>query len=132
NPLHRINSTGFTQEFNSSLSGMATLTRKLDFVTEGLSIKGNFSFDGYFKNNFTRRMDERLAVYKGEGDYDDPTNYVYRGQDIPLSAPTATYGQNRDVWLDLSLNYNHTFEHHTFTGLLLANRQQKILGGQIP
>lgn len=132
NPLHRINSTGFTQEFNSSLSGMATLTRKLDFITDGLSIKGNFSFDGYFKNNFTRRMDQRLAVYNGSGDYDDPTNYVYRGQDIPLSAPTSTYGQNRDVWLDLSFNYQRTFDEHTFGGLLLANRQQKILGGQIP
>lgn len=132
NPLHRINSTGFTQEFNSSLSGMATLTRKLNFITEGLSVKGNFSFDGYFRNNFTRRMDVQLAVYNGSGDYNDPTNYVYRGQDIPLSAPTATYGQNRDVWLDMSLNYNRTFGDHTFTGLLLANRQQKILGGQIP
>ena len=131
-PHALINNSGFTQEFNSSLSGMASLTRKLNFITEGLSVKGNFSFDGYFRNNFSRSMNVRKAVYLGSGDYNDPTNYTYRDQDLPLSAPTASYGQNRDVWLDVSLNYNRTFGDHTFTGLLLANRQQKIIGGQIP
>lgn len=131
-PHAAINSSGFTQEFNSSLSGMASLTRKLDFITEGLSVKGNFSFDGYFRNNFSRSMNVRKAVYLGTGDYNDPTNYTYRDQDVPLSAPTASYGQNRDTWLDLSFNYNRSFGKHNFIGLLLANRQQKILGGQIP
>ena len=131
-PHALINSSGFTQEFNSSLSGMASLTRKLNFVTEGLSMKGNFAFDGYFRNNFSRSMNVRKAVYLGSGDYNDPTNYSYRDQDMPLGAPTASYGQNRDTWLDLSFNYNRTFGKHNFIGLLLANRQQKILGGQIP
>ncbi|NGM60641.1 TonB-dependent receptor [Sphingobacterium sp. SGG-5] len=131
-PHALINSSGFTQEFNSSLSGMASLTRKLNFITTGLSIKGNFSFDGYFKNNFSRSMNVRKAVYLGTGDYNDPTNYSYRDQDLPLGAPTASYGQNRDTWLDLSLNYNRSFGKHNFIGLLLANRQQHILGGQIP
>ena len=132
NPLARINDSGFTQEFNSSLSGMATATRKMDFITKGLSVKATFSFDGYFKNNFSRVMNVRKAVYNGVGDYDDPTNYTYRDQDIPLGAPSSTFNQNRDTWVDMSVNYENTFDKHSFTGLLLVNRQQQVRGGSIP
>ncbi len=131
-PHALINDSGFSQEYNSSLSGMATATRKLDFITKGLSIKGTFSFDGYFKNNFSRSMNVRKAVYNGIGDYNDPTNYTYRDQDIPLAAPTSSFNQNRDTWVDVSLNYQNSFQKHSVTGLLLANRQQQVRGGEIP
>src|SRR5690606_117302 len=120
------------QEINCSLSVMATATRKLEFITQGLSVKGTFSFDGYFKNNFSRTMTVRKAEYNGVGDYDDPTNYTYRDQDIPLATPSSTFNQNRDTWIDVSVNYENTFDKHSFTGLLLANRQQQVRGGAIP
>lgn len=132
NPFQLLNTTGFTQSFNSSLSGMLTATRKLDFITKGLFAKGNYSFDGYFRNNFTRTMNERLAMYNGSGDLNDPNNYTYVGQDQPLSSPASSYGQTRNIWMDLSLNYERVFGDHTVTGLLLANRTQRVLGGEIP
>ncbi len=131
-PHALLNDSGFSQEFNSSLSGMASMTRKLNFITEGLSIKGSFAFDGYFKNTFKRSMNVQKAVYLGSGDYNDPSNYMYRDIDSPLSAPSSSYGQNRDVWVDVGFNYNRSFGKHNLIGLLLANRQQKVLGGEIP
>jgi len=132
NPLYWLNTKGYTQNFNSSLSGMLSATRKLDFITKGLFIKGNYSFDGYFKNSFTRTRNERLAIYKGSGDYNDPASYTYTGEDLPLSAPSSSFNQNRDIWMDLSLNYQRTFGEHSFSGLLLANRTQEVRGGTIP
>ena len=132
NPLDRINSTGFSQEFNSSLSGMITATRKLNSITPGLSAKVNFSFDGYFNNTFQRTKSVRKAVYNGIGDYEDESNYTYRGEDLPLSAPSSSFTQDRDTWIDVSLNYLRSFGKHEVSGLLLANRQQQVRGGQIP
>ncbi|HVW60507.1 MAG TPA: TonB-dependent receptor [Puia sp.] len=132
NPFQLLNGTGYTQSFNSSLSGMLTLTRKLDFITKGLFLKGNYSFDGYFTNNFTRTMSSRTAMYKGSGPFTDTASYVYAGVDQPLSAPSSSFGQNRDIWIDASLNYEQVFGDHTVTGLLLANRTQQVIGGQIP
>src|SRR5690606_21349525 len=132
NPFYWLNTQGYSQNFNSSLSGMLSVTRKLNFITEGLSIKGNYSFDGYFRNQFTRRKSERAAFYSGSGDYNDPGSYIYSQEDLPLSAPSSSFGQNRDIWMDVSLNYIKEIEKHSFTGLLLANRTQKVLGGQIP
>jgi TonB-linked SusC/RagA family outer membrane protein len=132
NPARLLNQTGFRESFNSSLSGMLSLTRKLNFITDGLSIKGNYSFDGYFQNSFRRDKQVRRAVYKGSGDYNDVNSYTYLGNDVPLSAPSSSYAQNRDIWMDLSLNYLKRFGEHEVSGLLLANRTQKVIGNQIP
>ncbi|MEC5145125.1 TonB-dependent receptor [Chitinophaga sp. 212800010-3] len=132
NPARLLNATGFKESFNSSLSGMLSLTRKLNFITQGLSVKGNYSFDGYFQNGFRRDKQVKSAVYKGMGAYDDPANYSYLGNDVPLSAPVSAYAQNRDIWMDLSLNYLRNFGPHEVSGLVLANRTQKVIGNQIP
>lgn len=132
NPFQLLNGVGYVQSFNSSLSGMLTATRKLDFITKGLFLKGNYSFDGYFTNNFTRTMNERTAIYNGSGSFLDTANYTYAGTDQPLSAPASSFSQNRDIWMDFSLNYDRSFGDHSFTGLLLANRTQSVQGGQIP
>ncbi|WP_162850054.1 TonB-dependent receptor [Sphingobacterium yanglingense] len=132
NPARLLNETGYRESYNSSLSGMLSATRKLNFITEGLSVKGNYSFDGYFQNNFSRLKQVRRAVYKGSGDYNDENNYTYLGSDIPLSAPTSIFNQNRDIWMDVSLNYQRKFANHDVTGLLLVNRTQKVLGNTIP
>lgn len=132
NPARLLNQTGFREAFNSSLSGMLSLTRKLNFITPGLSLKGNYSFDGYFQNNFNRAKSVRTAEYKGSGDYNDPNNYTYRGSDVPLSAPRSSYNQKRDIWMDVSLNYVKQFKDHEVTGLLLVNRSQEVRGNEIP
>ena len=132
NPFDMLNRSGYIQSFNSSLSGMLTATRKLDFITKGLYLKGNYSFDGYFTNNFTRTMSDRTAIYNGSGSFLDTANYTYAGTNAPLSAPSSSFSQNRDIWMDLSVNYERTFGDHAVTGLLLGNRTQQVMGGQIP
>lgn len=132
NPFLLLNKTGYTQSYNSSLSGMFTATRKMDFITKGLFLKGNYSFDGYFINDFKRSMNERLAYYKGTGDLNDPESYTYAGADDPLSAPSSSYGQIRNIWMDFSVNYDRSFGDHDVTGLILANRTQRVVGGAIP
>ncbi|HEX6429665.1 MAG TPA: TonB-dependent receptor [Niastella sp.] len=132
NPFALVNTTGYRQHFNSALSGMFTATRKLDFITRGLFVKGNYSFDGYSKGTLTRSKEVRTATYKGNGDYYDTASYSFTGSDAPLKAPDSNFTQSRSTWLDLSINYDRTFGAHNITGLLLVNRQQKVLGGTIP
>lgn len=132
NPFWLLNEFGYVEQFNSSLSGMLSATEKLDFITKGLSLKGNFSFDGYFNNNLNRDKQVPFAVYKGTGDYNDPESYTYFGEYMPLSAPTSSFSQNRDIWMDMSLNYQRSFGKHEFIGLLLANRTQKVIANEVP
>lgn len=131
NPLWLVNESGYAQSFNSSLSGMLTAAHKLDFITKGLSVKANYSFDGYFRNSQIRWARSRTAKYNN-GYFEDPASYTYFFDDLPLQAPSSSYTQNRDVWLDMSLNYDRSFGDHSVTGLLLANRTQKVTGSAVP
>src|SRR5690606_37474457 len=106
NPFVLLNGLGYVQNFDSSLSGMLSATRKLNFITQGLYIKGNYSFDGYYRKDFTRAKTTRTARYIGYGDYLDENSYTYEESDTPLGAPTASYDQKRNVWFDVSLNYD--------------------------
>jgi TonB-linked SusC/RagA family outer membrane protein len=132
NPVKEMNTLGYRQGFNSYLSGMLSATRKLDLITPGLFIKGNYSFDGSYTNSYVRSQSVREAYYIGSGDVYDSSNYVYKGTDKPLTAPDVSYYQKRNIWMDVSLNYQHTFNKHSFTGLLLANRTQEVRGGEVP
>lgn len=132
NPFALVNTTGYRQYFNSSLSGMFTAIRKLDFITPGLFVKGNFSFDGASRAAFIRSKEMRTALYKGSGDYYDTSSYSFTGADAPLKAPDSNFTQNRSTWMDFSINYNRSFGEHAITALLLANRQQQVIGGTIP
>jgi TonB-linked SusC/RagA family outer membrane protein len=131
NPLWLLNESGYAQSFNSSLSGMFTLNRKLNFITEGLSLKANYSFDGYFKNSLTRWARALQAKYNN-GYFEDPSSYTYFNEELALQAPASSYSQNRDVWMDFSLNYQRRFGNHEVSGLLLANRTQRVLGNEVP
>jgi TonB-linked SusC/RagA family outer membrane protein len=135
NPIGDVAQSGYKESFNSSLSGSLSTTRKLDFITKGLFVKGNYSFDGYYINNIERGRTGYFAFYQG-GDLNDPESYRYQGvKDAPLSAPWSSTNQNRDTWLDVSLNYQRAFgsrSQHDFTGFVLGNRQQRVISGQIP
>jgi TonB-linked SusC/RagA family outer membrane protein len=131
NPFALVNTTGYRQYFNSALSGMFTAMRRLDFITRGLYVKGNFSFDGYSRATYTRSREVKTATYKGNGDYYDTASYSFAGNDAPLQAPASSYGQNRSTWVDLSFNYDRDFGKHNFTGLLLVNRQHKVISDDV-
>ncbi len=51
NPFALVNTTGYRQFFNSSLSGMFTAMRKLDFVTPGLFVKAVFRSMAFQEGN---------------------------------------------------------------------------------
>jgi TonB-linked SusC/RagA family outer membrane protein len=73
-----------------------------------------------------RSQEVKTALYKGTGDINDTSSYIYSGSNSPLKAPSPTYLQDRSTWLDFSLNFDRTFGDHTVTGLLLANRQSVL------
>jgi len=114
-----------------SMSVKLSAERRVDDNTPWLSVKGNYSFDGYFCNCLTRWARTLQAKYNS-GYFEDASSYTFFNDELPLQAPSSSYTQNRDVWMDLSLNYNRAFGGHDVTGLLLANRTHRVLGNQVP
>ena len=56
NPYNKLNESGYQKQWNANLQSKVTLNQKLDFITEGLSLKlaGSFDADYYSATKRTK------------------------------------------------------------------------------
>lgn len=125
NIVKRLESSGIYKNVTSTLETSLSLNHKLDFITKGLSAKGQVSFDT--RGEVGRSWTQSVAEYM----YDQATNtYTMYGENRPLSYNGVQKNYNwYKLYYELGLNYNRSFNKHTFTGLVLANRNQRIING---
>ena len=53
-PYNMLNNSGYNKTWSAFLQTKTTLRQKLDFITEGLSVKGSVSFDADFTSTMAR------------------------------------------------------------------------------
>lgn len=147
NPYQLLARSGFTTENHSTVQSNFNITQDLNFITEGLTARGLFSFDSYTRGNITRAMSPRpyliipygfdeegnpiLKDENGEYNYQDQEpnstsyhDYLTRSVDTPYT--------DRSIYLEATLNYNRRFGLHDVGGLILYNQSDQTfpsLGG---
>jgi TonB-linked SusC/RagA family outer membrane protein len=127
NLIGTVRDRGFFKEIRSVMELGVNLNYKLDFITPGLSIKGQLAFDD--NGSMNRNYEQTFAVYQ----YDQKTNsYTEFGENRPLNYAWGNVYNTRKTYYELSLNYNREFGRHSVTGLLLANRDLKFINNQTP
>jgi TonB-linked SusC/RagA family outer membrane protein len=143
NPYTNFNDGTFRKYLGSKVFSDLILNQKLDFITEGLSFKGQASLSTYYRT-LSLYTDYRFPKYRllydrigVEGA--NPWEREGEGPEAfyPLPVNVQTGGLQSDFYSDLyyegSLNYARTFAKvHSFTGLALWNRQQKNKGTEFP
>jgi TonB-linked SusC/RagA family outer membrane protein len=122
NIVRALNEAAIYKDVKSTLESSLSLNHKLDFVTEGLSAKVQISFDN--QGEVGRQWSNSTAEYI----YDMATDtYQKYGEDRPLSYDNVPKNNNwYKVYYEAGLNYDHSFDKHSFTGLFLFNRNERI------
>ena len=122
--------SGIYKDVKSTLETSISLNYKLDFITKGLSLKTQISFDTQGENG--RSWSKSTAQYL----YNQSSNtYSQYGttQDRPLSYNGV---QQNNSWykfyMEAGLYYNRTFGKNSVTGLLLADRNELVNNAEIP
>ena len=95
---------------------------KMDFILPGLSARAQIAFDNAGENEAL--WNKSYATYEY-----NLTNDSYRkiGEDSPLSYDWEGGTLDRKLYLEAGLEYDHTFGKHSVTGLLLANRDDRVI-----
>lgn len=122
-PYVQLNYTGYKISETQQTRMNAALNQKLDFITEGLSARGLFSFNytGYFDQLRTKLPDLYYASARKQN-----------GQLITkrtVSASDMHYGDfrriQRQFYFEGNINYERVFnKDHRVTGLINAYRQE--------
>jgi TonB-linked SusC/RagA family outer membrane protein len=122
NPYNMLNYSGYQKRWDAALQSKVSLTQKLDFITQGLAMKGSFSFDADFSSVAARVMSPDKWYVTGRKE-DGSLNKVQYAEGAPLGdfGLTSTTGQKK-IYAEAQLTYNRTFaEKHEVSGTLVYN-----------
>jgi TonB-linked SusC/RagA family outer membrane protein len=127
NVVKRLKEAAIYKDVTSTLESSLSLNYKLDFITKGLSAKGQVSFDT--QGQVGKSWSKSTAEYV----YDQATDtYQMFGEDRPLSYAGVQKNNNwYKFYMEAGLNYNHTFGRNSVTGLFLANRNELIRNAEV-
>lgn len=150
NILGELSRNGYLVDKSTYLEGNFVLGHKLDFITKGLSIEGNFSYDASHRKIINRT----LGTYSDNGEYPSyatfmpmdgrdiymtPGHYdgTYRtGNKYDVDQTIAPAGRNQTsvgrTYYQLRLDYARKFGMHDITALILFNRSSKEINEEVP
>ena len=141
NPYSLLNNGSFRRYTSSKLFTDLIVDQKLDFLLKGLSVKGKVSLSTYYQN---------LSLY---ADYDYPeyelkydnigtntnpwfrlgqNDQMYKMNPLSVNVGGLSGGYYKDLYYELSLNYNRSFGGHNISALALINRQEKDYATDFP
>lgn len=123
NQIGKIRDSGHYEKVKSVLETGVVLTHKLDFITKGLSVKGQVAFDDQATNE--TRYASSYQVFEYDVENNDYTGY---NEPSPLSYTWGNVYDTRKIYGELSLMYTRTFDKHSVHGMVLANRDLKRIG----
>lgn len=124
-PISRFSNCGYTRNFKNNFNVILGIDQKLDFIMEGLSVKGNVSYAGNFNElRVLRRSSSSLPAYKY-----DPVNDSYSLLNPNVSLiPVYNLSQNNNAFnstlvLQGMINYDRTINGNHFYALALVNQR---------
>ena len=123
NPYFGMYNYGYTREYQNHLNGSLRATHDLDFITEGLSMQGLVSHQGYDRQVNT--ISRAVVGYRATPGENGEVIYVPQRDETPWSS-SQSFGKRRRVYAEAGLNYAKRFGDHNVTGLLLYNQSKQF------
>jgi TonB-linked SusC/RagA family outer membrane protein len=151
NILGELSRTGFLNDKNTYLNGSFSLGHKLNFITQGLSIDGMFSYDANDGGWIRRDVGTYSEGYReypgyatfvptaGSDIYRTPGHYTgaYKsGNKYDIDQTIRNEFEKKDSesrsYVQAKLDYMRNFGLHDVTGMVLFNRSKRIINNQVP
>ncbi|MFD2163995.1 SusC/RagA family TonB-linked outer membrane protein [Paradesertivirga mongoliensis] len=123
NPLGFLATSGYQNNFNSTINTNIGLQHKLDFITSGLKVRGALAYDSYYQHRVSRQKSS--LQYRIVKDPSDPSRPVYLqdGEEAPFGFSEG-YNRWRKIYSELATEYARSFGGHNVTGLVLYNLEK--------
>jgi len=126
-PLVYLTAAGYQLDNKNTIEGKIRLNQELDFITKGLSIDGEISFDNLVMSGFKLNHRAEIGRYTRNGEY----TVINTESDWSTSAVGKS--TTRQIVSQLAMRYNRTFDgNHNVGGLLLTKQRQYYANAILP
>lgn len=124
-PYNMLNNSGYNKRWGAFLQTKMTLKQNLDFITEGLSIKGSISFDADFYSTMKRSKTAKSIFVSGRNEDGSFIKKIVREGSELADPVIGDRGGTKKIYLEGSLNYKRSFNKvHDVTGMLLYMQKE--------
>ena len=130
NPYGLVTQSGYYENSTNVMYGTISARHNLEFLVDGLSVQGFFSFENNNFNQTLRNQEFDSYWYRGL-DVDGLTMY----QQTRIATTLATSGTNnieRSNYLDFRLQYETQWNRHQLTAQVLGNRTLRVYNYDLP
>ncbi|TKC09742.1 TonB-dependent receptor [Pedobacter frigoris] len=126
NPYNQLMESGYAKEWRSNVQSRLDIEQKLDFLTQGLTVKAVVSYDAAstYTMSRTRTPFQYISTSRdANGKLLYTRNGVAGSPDF--GEPAEGSSGQRNIYLESSLNYNRVFgNNHSVTGMLLTYQKE--------
>ena len=123
NPWEESTQHGYDFTTASQIQTLFSVEQDLKFLTEGLKIKGTFSFDRYNSSRRSRTSNPTLyTIPNGRDEEGNLLNNIFEPGDESMGEDYGTeYGES-NVYFEADLLYNRRFGRHDVDAMFLYNQ----------
>lgn len=126
NPYNYLTETGYRKQWRTGIQSRVDLEQKLDWIAQGLKIRGAASYDAntLYEMSRTKVPD----AYFAEG-RDEEGNLIFRKitNYEPFGEPAESSSGDKNIYLETSLNFDRTFANHTVNAMALYYQKEQQL-----
>ncbi|MDR2475631.1 MAG: TonB-dependent receptor, partial [Bacteroidales bacterium] len=126
NLVARLQNDGIYKNTKSVAEMGLNVRHKLDFITPGLTVRGQLAFDNVGDNSAL--WNKSYATYEY-----NLTRNTYRtiGENSPLYFDWEDSSLDQQLYIEAGFEYERVFDKHSVSGLLLANRSNRAINTYI-
>jgi TonB-linked SusC/RagA family outer membrane protein len=126
-PLVYLTAAGYQLDNKNTIEGTIRLNQKLDFITKGLSVDGEISFDNLVTSGWNLNHRAEIGRYTRNGDY------TMINSETDWSTSSDGKATTRQIVSQAAIRYNNTFEgNHNVGALLLVKQRQFYSNAVLP
>lgn len=126
-----LNRSGYSKSLVRNMTATLKLTHKLDFITEGLNVRGEFAFDSWYEMNTNRSKGFKVYGLDVDGEGEAKLNpngsfkYIETGSDGQMNSGGDYPGSERIMSYRFGFDWARTFGDHSLYAEALFNQREK-------
>lgn len=112
----------------STLNTSINLVHRMDYLTEGLALRGAVSYDHYFQKTVLVSSD--LPAYKFIRNPEMPVELLFFGGDSKAkSYDESGWSKSRKFYMEYGVTYDRSFGEHDVSAMVLVNGERYTANG---
>ncbi|MVT43968.1 SusC/RagA family TonB-linked outer membrane protein [Chitinophaga oryziterrae] len=128
-PFTSLLSSSVVTQYLTTLTSTVTLKHQMDYLTDGLNANARIAYDDSYTKGFYEQ--KSIPQYKAMRDPANPANILFTGGQLSPNSTSDNWGNGawRKVYVEASIDYQHSFGNHNVSALVLGNAQKYTANG---